>query len=150
MNDQQNALDKLKQRMKHSLERARDAGAHTWTTLKDQHALERVRNVSAQTWSALKDRHALERVRDASAQTWTTLKDRHALERVRDVSAQTWTTLKQRPWMGTGLAILGGLALAAVIDAAELAVAMSAGILAYQALANHPATAAPVADAAHA
>jgi len=45
--------------------------------------------------------------------------------------------LKNRPLIGVGLAIGSGLGLAAVIGAAETAVALSAGVLAYQTLTRH-------------
>jgi hypothetical protein len=74
----------------------------------------------------------------------------HSLGRGRELATGAWAVLKKRPVLGTGLAIAGGLGLATMLGAAEVAVAMSAGLLGYQALAGrgHSATGASERSAA--
>jgi hypothetical protein len=47
---------------------------------------------------------------------------------------ELWTSVRKRPVLGVGIAVGSGLAVAAVVGAAEAAVALSAGLLAWQAL----------------
>lgn len=47
---------------------------------------------------------------------------------------ELWSLVKRRPVIGVAAAVGGGLGLAAAIGAAEVAVALTAGLLAYQAL----------------
>jgi hypothetical protein len=53
---------------------------------------------------------------------------------IKSAPASSWAVVRDRPLLGIGLAVGGGLGLAAMIGAAEVAVALSAGLLAYQAL----------------
>jgi hypothetical protein len=53
---------------------------------------------------------------------------------MKSAPASSWALLRDRPLLGIGLAVGSGLGLAAMIGAAEVAVALSAGLLAYQAL----------------
>jgi hypothetical protein len=65
---------------------------------------------------------------------------------IKSAPASSWAVVKDRPWLGIGLAVGGGLGLAAIIGAAEVAVALSAGLLAYQALQAASNSSGPVAS----
>ena len=95
--------------------RAREAG----------HLLRRRAAALPDVWGRLNNREAFqERTRKARDLL------RAPVERLPDV----WGQLKSRPLVGVGVAVGSGLCLAALIGAAETAVALSAGVLAYQSM----------------
>jgi hypothetical protein len=59
---------------------------------------------------------------------------RELLRRRVERAPDAWRRLKDRPLLGVGIAVGSGLGLAALVGAAETAVALSAGVLAYQTL----------------
>jgi hypothetical protein len=81
-------------------------------------------NTSAGEQSASRTGVLVRRAREARDQI------RQRAERLPNI----WAVLKKRPVLGIGVAVGGGLGLAAAVGAAETAVALSAGILAYQTL----------------
>lgn len=59
-----------------------------------------------------------------------------------------WSALKRRPMLGVGVVSIGGVILAALIGASELAVGLGAGIAAYQILKKHEPPSKALEDAA--
>lgn len=59
-----------------------------------------------------------------------------------------WSALKKRPLLGVGVVSVGGMLLAALIGASELAVGLGAGVAAYQILKKHEPPSKALEDAA--